>query len=276
MNVNDAFLIEPRRQMGLNGIEYFLNPDGTQGAMANKFNIIDSKALAEKEYEVTFLLRIIMTNGIENLAGCARTETVETELIDIHKRLFTPIFTWAGQTRIANIAKIDQITRKRTQFTFIQSLGNDPSRLTPQMREMAKKEFSAIFNKIDKWINTACTSGIARNKTEHLAIITKLFKELNDLHPFPEGNGRSIRIFLERQSARHGYLLDFSKVHKDEWIAASVAACDGKMIPMMKIFGKCSIELPDNIQELRSLRLFILEQEKLSNSNGFYVRSKAK
>lgn len=272
--MNTVIQLNLRRQIGLNGIEYFLKPDGTQGAIANKFNLVDPQALEDKEYEVTFLLRLILTNGMENLAGCARTTSIEAELRDVHKRLFFPVFAWAGEMRTANVAKIDPVTRQRTQFTFIPSLGNDPSRLTSRAREEAAKEFSAAFSRINRWVNTACSSGIAKTKTEHLAIITKLFKELNDLHPFPEGNGRSTRVFLERQASRHGYLLDFSKVQKDEWVSSSAAACEGRMMPMMQIFGRCSTESPDDIQELRALRLSILEQEKLSNVGGFYVRGK--
>ena len=45
--------------------------------------------------------------------------------------------------------------------------------------------------------------------------------EINALHPFREGNGRTQRLFIEILAERAGYEVDFSNVTAEEMIQAS-------------------------------------------------------
>lgn len=45
--------------------------------------------------------------------------------------------------------------------------------------------------------------------------------EINALHPFREGNGRTQRLFIEILAERAGYEVDFSEVSAEEMIQAS-------------------------------------------------------
>lgn len=46
--------------------------------------------------------------------------------------------------------------------------------------------------------------------------------ELNIIHPFREGNGRTIREFIRVLALKNGYIINWSNVGKDELLNASI------------------------------------------------------
>lgn len=69
--------------------------------------------------------------------------------------------------------------------------------------------------------------------------------EMNVIHPFREGNGRTQRLFIEYLAEANGYVLDFDKVSKKEMIQASAEAFACKYELMNEMFQK--IILPSKI-----------------------------
>jgi cell filamentation protein len=53
------------------------------------------------------------------------------------------------------------------------------------------------------------------------------FNQLNILHPFIEGNGRTQRLFIEDLAKNSGYKLNLSKVSQDDMIQASMEGATG-------------------------------------------------
>ena len=67
--------------------------------------------------------------------------------------------------------------------------------------------------------------------------LTYYFSEINVLHPFREGNGRTQRVFIEYLAQCDGYYVDFSDVSSKEMIEASTLSFDkdyGKMVEMFR------------------------------------------
>lgn len=60
-------------------------------------------------------------------------------------------------------------------------------------------------------------------------------REINVLHPFREGNGRTQRLFIEYLASVAGYKVDFSKVTAREMLIASAEsfACNYDLINEM-------------------------------------------
>lgn len=46
--------------------------------------------------------------------------------------------------------------------------------------------------------------------------------EINAIHPFREGNGRTQRMFIECLVLKNGFSLDFAKISNEEMLEASV------------------------------------------------------
>lgn len=67
------------------------------------------------------------------------------------------------------------------------------------------------------------------------------FSEINALHPFREGNGRTQREFIRSLAAYNGYQIKFVNITEDEMIRASQGSflCNYEL--MERLFSKCIV-----------------------------------
>lgn len=168
--------------------------------LINKLNITNSKDLSVAEREITSVkLAYAKQNPIKG-------DFDLKHLQEIHKFLFEDIYIWAGKLRHVNIAK-------GNQFCLAQNL---------------ESYADGIFAKL-KAENYLVG---AQNVAERLAYY---LSEINVLHPFREGNGRTQRLFIEYLALNAGYRVDFSDVSPKEMIIASAEsfACDYEKINSM-------------------------------------------
>lgn len=83
-------------------------------------------------------------------------------------------------------------------------------------------EANRIFSNLEKqnyFKNCKNIDELAKNLAE-------LMGDLNALHPFREGNGRTQRIFINQLAKNAGYKLDLRLIDKDKMIDASIKAMD--------------------------------------------------
>jgi cell filamentation protein len=137
----------------------------------------------------------------------------------IHQQVFKDVYEWAGQTRPFNIAK--------------PTTGGGQVKFT---------DFNEIKNKADVIQNDIKAADYLRgtNKAEFSDKIGDIYKEVNDLHPFREGNGRTARVFMEQLANGAGYELNYSGVTKQEWNSAAKAAALGNTDPIKWVFNEIS------------------------------------
>ena len=65
------------------------------------------------------------------------------------------------------------------------------------------------------------------------------FSEINALHPFREGNGRSQREFIRCLALHNGYVINFVNVGKNEMLEASRESFLCEYEAMESLFRKC-------------------------------------
>ncbi|MNC24298.1 Adenosine monophosphate-protein transferase VbhT [compost metagenome] len=70
--------------------------------------------------------------------------------------------------------------------------------------------------------------------------------EINALHPFREGNGRTQRLFIEYLAEQAGYSVDFSQVTDKQMIEASAASFLCDYSKMDEIFKTITLPLLDD------------------------------
>ena len=150
-------------------------------ALENKFGIKNSAELARKEE------RISKKKAVE-LFENGMLENLEAgkfqTLCEIHKYLFDDIYDFAGKIRTVNISK-----------------GN--FRFAPLMY------LEAAIENIDK---------MPQNTFDE---IVEKYVEMNIVHPFREGNGRSMRIWLDMMLKKQiGQVVDWSKIEKEDYLMA--------------------------------------------------------
>ena len=107
--------------------------------------------------------------------------------------------------------------------------------------------------------------GLGQVEFAHQA--ARLLADINKLHPFREGNGRTQRLFLDLLARQAGHQLYFDVVSRERMIQASIKANDGKLGMMTRMFEE--ITNADRIQPLRRAIAF-LSREKF-NWNDVYV-----
>ena len=103
------------------------------------------------------------------------------ELSDIHKMLFANVYPWAGQFRVYDISK------GGTDF-------------------LPARQFNTGIKDIEQYLNQYNQ----KNKLNPKEYAT-LLDHINYLHPFPEGNGRSTKVFLQCLANNHGQKLNYER-----------------------------------------------------------------
>lgn len=169
----------------------------------NKLNIKDEKKLEDYERQmVSFKLATIRKHEMPEKFDSNRLKY-------IHEFLFCDIYEFSGKYREENITK--------DNFMFAQF-------------EYIEENVNEILNKID----------VEKLKElsydEKIKNISYYMTELNVLHPFREGNGRTIREFIRQLLNELKLDIDFSKIEYEEIIRVSKLAVidDTEQIELLK------------------------------------------
>lgn len=185
------------------GQDPYCYPD-TQ-VLRNSLGIKDDSTLTQAERELSELSADAIDFALPpyNLAY----------LKSLHKRLFSDLYDWAGELRTVDISK------STTHFCTV-------SRIEPE----ANKLFDALARA--NWFE-----GMSRPAL--ISACSELFGDLNMVHPFREGNGRSQRILFEHLIVNAGYEIDWWGIEMNQWIQANIDAvvCDYRA--MGTVFERC-------------------------------------
>ena len=163
--------------------------------LINKLGIREQTILTDTEQTIASLHSIEIENS-------PPSEPFTFEFYcSLHRRLFSDIYDWAGQLRTVNISK--QTTRFYPA-SDLQSMGNAKFAYLQEMQEFSNLP-----------------------RSEFIAEITDFYHELNMLHPFREGNGRTQRLFFTLLIRRAGYDILFSDCDLSQLMVATVYAAQG-------------------------------------------------
>jgi cell filamentation protein len=130
----------------------------------------------------------------------------------LHHHLFKDLYSWAGEERTVSISKGD------TLF--------------------------AIPHRIAHCVNHLFSSLLRDNHLKNLSIqlftqkAAHYFNEINAVHPFREGNGRTLRLFFSELGNHAGYLIDWKAVDANLYLKASIQGFHQNDALMIEIFQK--------------------------------------
>ena len=157
--------------------------------LKNLRDIRDSDILAGFEAEATSRRIIQLINS--PVPGRFDTEQLKA----IHKHIFQDVYTWAGQFRTVNISKDGHAFGAAA---FVEPALND------LLRKLSVENYlQAVNPKV-----FATRAGF-------------FLGEINAAHPFREGNGRTQREFIRELGFRGGFMVDWSRITRDQMTAAS-------------------------------------------------------
>lgn len=169
---------------------------GTE-VLKNKFGIKDGAKLREIERGLT------SQKALKFLKKELPKKFDLDYLKKIHKYIFGDIYEWAGKQRTVDIIK---------ENAFFCKAVNINSYADEVFGKLERKNF--LRDITDKKLFS-----------EELA---ELFLDINALHCFREGNGRTQRIFIINLAKYNGYQLSFKSITNEDMIKLSALTSDGK------------------------------------------------
>lgn len=174
-----------------------------KGVLRNKLGLSNQKELEDAE---TILLAdayefFISKNNLNTF-----TFNVEF-LFSLHKYFLSTLYEWAG-----NIREVD-ISKGKMMFASVNHL------------DLSLKYLEKILKE-----NLPTKQDTKNNIASKIAFI---HNEYNAIHPFREGNGRTIRLFLDLLALSIGYeMINWDSKPKDVYIKACIVGATGNHKPM--------------------------------------------
>ena len=178
----------------------------SSNVLKNKLNIRDNKLLKTAEEEITLIKQM------ELLKNPIKGNFSKAHFMNIHKFIFEDIYSFAGKIRREQISKAD------TMF------------YPPNLID---RELDKVFAKIKEKNMLKET-----DKEKVFDNLAYVMAELNIIHPFREGSGRSIREFIRLMAKRMGYDLNWGNVDKEELSEASILSVDNYKM-LIRILEAC-------------------------------------
>lgn len=182
--------------------DLYIYPDSK--VLRNKFNIKSALELREKEYH-------IVTNKLLDLFVRPIDVYSIKDIQEIHRFLFEEIYHWAGNFRQVNISK-----------------DGDP--------------FLAMqaFDKGSEYMNSLLTTYHQQANDQFTIIksLAKILDNLNYMHPFREGNGRTQREVIRVLALTKGYELEVNLDLDDVYHLYMDGTVDGDTSLLEGLFTK--------------------------------------
>jgi len=168
----------------------FLLDDGTN----ERYHYMATKNLvyAKYQYQVEFAEFVISYINSSNLLikyiSDKNKILNEKTILQCHKALFEHIYDWAGKYR-NHVVVVGDKERPTMDYEQVKKA------LKASLRACNKKELDKI-----------------KSKEQLVNKLALLHAELAWIHPFQDGNGRSIRLFLQIVASTMGYEFDMEKL----------------------------------------------------------------
>ena len=192
--------------------DYFY--EGTK-ILKNKLNIQDKELLKESERKLSSLrISELMNSPIKGNFDF-------NHLKKINYYIFQDLYDWAGETRRSEIAKKDLFC------------------LYDKINDYANEIFNNL--KYEKYF-------IEYDNELKVIKLAELFSNINALHPFREGNGRTQREFIEELGKVIGIELDLTVINQQEMIKASHNSMNGDYNLLLEIFKNNSKQISKELQ----------------------------
>lgn len=157
----------------------YLYPDAP--VLRNKLDIKNETTLdlIEAEQSRTYMM-LLYERGL--------TEFSPASLCDIHRFLFQDIYDWAGKYRIINIRKAEHLLGGRSVW-----YSNDDN---------IERDLNIAFQELHAFNWASYT------REAFVELLTQCFSKIWRVHPFREGNTRTVVMMMTLFVEAHGYFFD--------------------------------------------------------------------
>jgi cell filamentation protein len=188
--------------------EDYLYPNGT---LKNNLGISDPDKLRAAEYRITETrMRMLEERPLKPGANGYDLEYLQR----VHHYIARDVYPWAGRLRTVDMVK-----------------GGTPFVRADELNETGKRFFDELRHE----------NGFrGLPKDAFVDRFARFYADLNALHPFREGNGRSTRIVLSVIAREAGYSLDQTRIDNDKgaWNEAAKRSATYDLSGIKEIFNE--------------------------------------
>lgn len=186
--------------MTLGGYDAFDDPYAYKNstALKNRAGLRDAATLEHFELEMTAL-------RAEEPLPAGRYGPAHYQAV--HRHLFQDVYSWAGRYRTVRTAK------SGNPFCFPEHIEANMTKLFARLQ-------------VQPFTKGATFEAFAAAAADFLG-------ELNAIHPFREGNGRSQLTFMHLVALRAGHPLDMKRVKPVTMMPAMIASYNGQLQPLV-------------------------------------------
>jgi cell filamentation protein len=183
--------------------------DPGSGVLRNSAGVRNPDRL--KEIEAAVSAGALNALAVESLPGSYDLEHLRA----FHRRIFGRLYPWAGELRTVAIAKTDLFCL--------------PQHIEPYAENLF------LHLGLEKYLR-----GLRRDS--FVDRLTHYFAEVNAIHPFREGNGRTQRAFFGQVSREAGWSIQWRAIDPEENVDASVASLRGDNGPLRAMLDRLVTE----------------------------------
>jgi cell filamentation protein len=174
---------------------------GTQ-ILKNLLGIVDRRKLAKVERQFT---------ALRARQGLPPGKLDYAHYRSIHRHLFQDIYAWAGEPRTLNISK------GGSPFCRVEFIDSEMTKLLNALRG-------------EKHLQGLDYPATAKRAAHYLV-------ELNAIHPFREGNGRTQHAFLGLLLEHAGHPRDISRIDPKKLLQVAIDGFDGDEALMVEVIS---------------------------------------
>ncbi len=174
-------------------------------------NVLKNLAGITNQAHLNIYEDAVADTSLLEIQDIIQTSTIDFELWkEIHRLMFGEVYEWAGKLRTVRMTK------------GISMFAN------PQFIERAGRE---IFKELEKenFLKNMASSKLYER-------LSYYYNTMNAIHPFREGNGRSLKILITEIARRSGYKIHWEALSFQDNISASIEGFNGYYDPFAKIF----------------------------------------
>ena len=181
------------------------------GVLRNNLEIHDSRELSQAEADVVGLaLRALADEPLPGGYDLAHWQA-------FHRRVFGGLYPWAGELRTVQIAK--------------------PNAFYARPEHIARYA-QGIFTELAKERHL-----VGLDRETFVQRLTHYHSEMYAVHPFREGNTRSLRTFLGQLAAAAGHRVDWEHLDHKRSFDANVQSLNGKNEQLRELLEQI-VDLP--------------------------------
>ena len=183
-------------------------PDGNYSGtsvLVNKLRLRDQAELSGVEDR-------LVANRLRSLKVPAGDLEQPGSVSKIHAHLFQDVYAWAGQHRHVQVFKGQQFLPAELVST---ALDDAFARFREALPERDRIAIAGIAGTDPRLAGAALAERLART-----------VGDVNYIHPFREGNGRTTRAFIGEVAASAGLRFDSARLDRAQWIQASIESTE--------------------------------------------------